>query len=84
MPRNPMIRGAGSPAKGIAARPRDTNRKEDPQAAAHRPGPGPAAVRALIGNGNLGGVDQRDDAEIQALRDTGVAETRALPEGDRA
>ncbi len=45
---------------------------------------GPAAVRELIGDGNLGGVYQRDEAETQALWDTGVAETRALLEGDWA
>jgi creatinine amidohydrolase len=38
----------------------------------------PGAVRDLIGDGNLGGVYQRPDAEMQAIWDIAVAETRAL------
>ncbi|SHE51738.1 creatinine amidohydrolase [Loktanella atrilutea] len=41
----------------------------------------PEQTRALLGDGNFGGHYQRDDAEMQALWDTGVAETRALMEG---
>ncbi|MDP2085717.1 MAG: creatininase family protein, partial [Gemmobacter sp.] len=45
---------------------------------------GPAGVRALLGDGNYGGYYQRPDADMQALWETGVAETRALMEGDWA
>jgi len=41
-----------------------------------------AGVRELVGDGNYGGVYQRDDAEMEALWQVGVAETRALLEGD--
>ena len=41
----------------------------------------PAAFREALGDGNFGGYYQRDDAEMQAIWDTGVAETRALMEG---
>lgn len=42
------------------------------------------AVRDLIGDGNYGGHYQRGDADCEALWSTGVAETRALLEGDWA
>lgn len=41
----------------------------------------PAGVRAYLGDGNFGGYYQRPDDEMQAIWDTGVAETRALMEG---
>ena len=41
----------------------------------------PARVRAYLGDGNFGGYYQRDDAEMQAIWDVGVAETRALMQG---
>lgn len=44
-------------------------------------GMGPKEVRAYLGDGNFGGYYQRDDAEMQALWDVGVAETRALMQG---
>ena len=42
---------------------------------------GPAAVRAYLGDGVFGGVYQRPDAEMHALWEVAVAETRALIEG---
>ncbi|NJN18844.1 MAG: creatininase family protein [Oscillochloris sp.] len=42
---------------------------------------GPAAVRAGLGDGNYAGVYQRSDAEMQAIWDVAIAETRALIEG---
>jgi creatinine amidohydrolase len=39
---------------------------------------GPAALRAGLGDGNFAGVYQRDDAEMQAIWQIAVAETRAL------
>ena len=41
----------------------------------------PKAVRAYLGDGNFGGYYQRDDAEMQAIWDVAVAETRELLEG---
>ncbi len=41
----------------------------------------PDRVRALLGDGNFGGLYQRDDAEMQAIWDVGVAETREIIEG---
>lgn len=41
----------------------------------------PATTRQALGDGNFGGYYQRDDAEMQDLWDTGVAETRALMQG---
>ncbi len=41
----------------------------------------PAEARALLGDGSFGGPWQRDDAEMQAIWDTGVSETRAALEG---
>ncbi len=41
-----------------------------------------AGVRALIGDGNYGGVYQKPDEVMEALWSTAVAETRALLEGD--
>lgn len=41
----------------------------------------PAGVRRYLGDGNFGGYYQRSDDEMQAIWDTGVAETRALMEG---
>lgn len=38
----------------------------------------PGAVRDLIGDGNLGGAYQRSDAEMQAIWDVAVEETREL------
>lgn len=42
---------------------------------------GPAAVRAGLGDGNFAGLYQRSDAEMQAIWDVAVAETRAIIEG---
>ena len=42
---------------------------------------GPAGVRDALGDGNFGGLYQRSDAEMQAIWDVAVAETRALIEG---
>ncbi len=42
---------------------------------------GPKGVREVLGDGNFGGLYQRDDAEMQAIWDVAVAETRALIEG---
>ncbi|HVG47681.1 MAG TPA: creatininase family protein [Rubellimicrobium sp.] len=41
----------------------------------------PEKVRQYLGDGNFGGLYQRDDAEMQAIWDIGVAETRAVIEG---
>ncbi len=41
----------------------------------------PEATRKCLGDGNFGGRYQRDDTDMQALWDTGVAETRALMQG---
>lgn len=41
----------------------------------------PDGVRAMLGEGNFGGYYQRDDAEMQALWDIAVEETRALMAG---
>jgi creatinine amidohydrolase len=41
---------------------------------------GPAAVRAGLGDGNFAGVYQRSDAEMLAIWDVAVAETRAIIE----
>jgi creatinine amidohydrolase len=41
----------------------------------------PAGVRAYLGDGNFGGYYERDDAEMQAIWDVAVAETRGLLEG---
>lgn len=41
----------------------------------------PKAVRAYLGDGNFGGYAQRDDAEMQAIWDVAIAETRELLEG---
>jgi creatinine amidohydrolase len=42
---------------------------------------GPAEVRAQLGDGNFGGLYQRPDADMLALWEVAVAETRALIEG---
>ncbi len=42
---------------------------------------GPAAVRALLGDGNFGGSYERPDADMLAIWEVAVAETRALLEG---
>lgn len=42
---------------------------------------GPAAVRAGLGDGNFAGRYQRDDAELLAIWEVAVAETRAQIEG---
>ncbi len=39
------------------------------------------AVRAVLGDGNFGGHYERSDAEMLAIWDVAVAETRALIEG---
>jgi creatinine amidohydrolase len=39
---------------------------------------GPAEVRAQLGDGNFGGLYQRPDADMQAIWDVAVAETRAV------
>lgn len=41
----------------------------------------PAQVRELLGDGSFGGPWQRPDAEMHAIWETGVAETRAALEG---
>lgn len=41
----------------------------------------PGAKKALLGDGNYGGVYQRPDDEMQAIWDIAIAETRALIEG---
>ena len=41
----------------------------------------PQAVRAYLGDGNFGGHYERPDAEMDAIWDVAVAETRALIEG---
>lgn len=41
----------------------------------------PAQVREMLGDGSFGGRWQRPDAEMQAIWDIGVAETRAALEG---
>ena len=41
----------------------------------------PEAVRDYLGDGNFGGYYQRPDAEMQAIWEVAVAETRALIEG---
>lgn len=41
----------------------------------------PALVRELLGDGSFGGPWQRSDAEMQAIWEMGVAETRAALEG---
>jgi creatinine amidohydrolase len=38
----------------------------------------PGAKKALLGDGNYGGVYQRPEAEMQAIWDIAIAETRAL------
>lgn len=40
----------------------------------------PGAKKELIGDGNFGGLYQRDDAELMAMWEVAVAETRALIE----
>lgn len=42
----------------------------------------PGAKRQLIGDGNFGGLYQRDDADVLAMWDIAVAETRAVIETD--
>ena len=42
---------------------------------------GPAAVRALLGDGNFGGYYERPDDDMLAIWSVAVAETRALLEG---
>ena len=42
---------------------------------------GPAAVRALLGDGNFGGRYERSDEDMRAVWDVAVAETRALLDG---
>ena len=41
----------------------------------------PEAVRALLGDGNFGGLYERPDADMLAIWEVAVAETRALLEG---
>jgi creatinine amidohydrolase len=40
----------------------------------------PQAIREYLGDGNMGGVYQRSDEEMQALWDVAVLETRSLLE----
>ena len=42
---------------------------------------GPEGVRDLLGDGNFGGLYERPDADMLALWEVGVAETRAVLEG---
>lgn len=44
-------------------------------------GMNPAATRALLGDGNFGGYYERPDAEMQAIWDIAIAETRAMMVG---
>jgi creatinine amidohydrolase len=44
----------------------------------------PGAKKVLLGDGNYGGVYQRPDAEMQAIWDIAIAETRALIASDWA
>jgi creatinine amidohydrolase len=44
----------------------------------------PAQAREILGDGNFGGVYQRPDAEMQAIWDVAVAETRGLIDGNLA
>jgi creatinine amidohydrolase len=39
---------------------------------------GPAAVRAALGDGNFAGLYQRSDAEMLAIWEVAISETRAL------
>ena len=41
----------------------------------------PAGVRAMLGDGNYGGLYQRSDADMLAIWAVAVEETRALIEG---
>jgi creatinine amidohydrolase len=41
----------------------------------------PKATRDLLGDGNFGGYYERPDAEMQAIWDIAIAETRALMQG---
>jgi creatinine amidohydrolase len=41
---------------------------------------GPKAVRELLGDGNFGGYYERPDADMQAIWDVAVAETRSMME----
>ncbi len=41
----------------------------------------PAGVRALLGDGNFGGLYERPDADMLAIWEVAVAETRAVLEG---
>ncbi|MCZ8374155.1 MAG: creatininase family protein [Beijerinckiaceae bacterium] len=44
----------------------------------------PGAKKALLGDGNYGGLYQRSDADMLAIWETAIAETRALITGDWA
>lgn len=44
-------------------------------------GMNPKATRALLGDGNFGGYYERPDAEMQAIWDVAIAETRTMMEG---
>lgn len=44
----------------------------------------PAQAREILGDGNFGGVYQRADAEMHAIWDVAVAETRAVIDGNWA
>jgi creatinine amidohydrolase len=41
----------------------------------------PGQARGILGDGSFGGVWQRDDTDMQAIWDAGVAETRSALEG---
>jgi creatinine amidohydrolase len=41
----------------------------------------PQATRNFLGDGNFGGYYERPDAEMQAIWDIAIAETRALMQG---
>ncbi|MEO1645718.1 MAG: creatininase family protein, partial [Chloroflexota bacterium] len=40
----------------------------------------PPVIREYLGDGNMGGTYQKSDADMQALWDVAIAETRALIE----
>ena len=41
----------------------------------------PRGVRTYLGDGSFGGFYEKPDAEMQALWDVAIAETRAMLEG---
>ncbi|MGK7868213.1 creatininase family protein [Falsiroseomonas sp. E2-1-a20] len=64
----------------LAHAPAPEGRKPQPDIALMKAG-GPADCKAILGDGSFGGPWQLPDATMQALWDTGVAETREALEG---